>query len=135
MQISRKTEYAIHTLMILAYNQGQEMSVDELAAMQEISRSYLAKVMQKLAGAGLVQSSKGFRGGYCLTLQPGEISLATIVQLFEEISLFYDCVDTGRGCRLKKCCKIHQTFQNAYQGMIRELEQVRLADVLDELAG
>lgn len=130
MQISRKSEYAIHSLMILAYNFGQEMSVDELAMMQEISRTYLAKVMQKLAGAGLVQSSKGFNGGYCLAYPPEEISLGKIVAVFEERRQFYDCLDKERQCTLRAGCAVHQSFDKAYSRMMAELERTRLADLL-----
>lgn len=135
MQISRKSEYAIHSLMILAFNCGQELSVDELAAMQEISRTYLAKVMQKMAGAGLVQSSKGFNGGYTLAVQPTEISLARIVALFEEEATFYDCMDVERGCPFGKRCLIHYAFHKAYTSMLAELERVHLADLLGGMTG
>lgn len=135
MQISRKSEYAIHSLMILAYNRGQEMSVDELAAMQEISRTYLAKVMQKMAGAGLVQSSKGFNGGYTLVTLPADISLGQIVALFEDKAHFYDCLHAERGCQLEKKCLIHRSFRQAYNRMLAELEQIRLADLLGKMTG
>ena len=51
MKTSRKTDYAIHSLMLLAKKE-KEMSVTELAEKQNISRTYLAKVMQKLSNAG-----------------------------------------------------------------------------------
>ncbi len=130
MQISRKSEYAIHSLMILAFNNGEEMSVEELASMQEISRTYLAKVMQKLAGAELVQSSKGFKGGYSLATSPEEISFAQIVALFEEEDQFYNCMDTKRGCQFGKNCLIHQAFQKAYLSMLAELQKVHISDLL-----
>lgn len=135
MQISRKSEYAIHSLMILAYYRDQEMSVDELAAMQEISRTYLAKVMQKMANVGLVQSSKGFNGGYTLAALPTDISLAQVVALFEDQAQFYDCMDAERGCQFGKHCLIHHAFHKAYIQMLAELEQVRLADLLGGKAG
>ncbi|KXS45501.1 MAG: Uncharacterized protein AWL62_2966, partial [Halanaerobium sp. T82-1] len=49
MKTSRKTDYAVHALMILARNKGQELSVKELADLENVSSSYLAKVMQKLS--------------------------------------------------------------------------------------
>jgi Rrf2 family nitric oxide-sensitive transcriptional repressor len=135
MQISRKSEYAIHSLMILAYNRGQGMSVDELATMQEISQTYLAKVMQKMAGVGLVQSCKGFNGGYTLAALPSDISLGQVVALFEEEAQFYTCMDAERGCQFGKQCLIHRTFHKAYIRMLAELEQVHLADLLGGMMG
>ena len=130
MQISRRSEYAIHSMMILAFHAGQEMSVDELAMMQEISRTYLAKVMQKLANAGLVQSSKGFNGGYWLAIRPEELTLREIVTVFEEEENFFDCLDQERNCQLRPRCVIHRTFSKAYTVMMAELDKIRLADLL-----
>lgn len=130
MQISRKSEYAIHSLMILAFNLGEEMSVDELAMMQEISRTYLAKVMQKLAGAGLVQSNKGFKGGYSLTIPPDQITFAQIVAIFETAEDFYDCLHQERKCQMEKNCLIHKSFQKAYKMMMSELNKVYISDLL-----
>ncbi|MCK4260249.1 MAG: Rrf2 family transcriptional regulator [Halanaerobiales bacterium] len=130
MQISLKSEYAIHSLMILALYQGEEISVDELAMMQQISQTYLAKVMQKLANTNLVQSSKGFKGGYTLNLSPHEITLAKVVTLFEKEEQFYDCKDQERSCLQQKNCTLHKTFQQAYKAMIRELEKVCINDLL-----
>jgi len=64
MKTSRKTDYAVHALMILARNLKQELSVKELADLENVSSSYLAKVMQKLAAAGIVSSAEGKKGGY-----------------------------------------------------------------------
>ncbi|AZR73828.1 hypothetical protein BBF96_10780 [Anoxybacter fermentans] len=130
MQISRKSEYAIHSLIILAFHYGEEMSVDELAEMQDISLTYLAKVMQKLSKAGFVESSKGFKGGYRLALPPQDISLAQVVALFEKEDQFYQCMDKERDCKMGKNCIIHRVFHKAYQGMIAELEKIRIADLL-----
>lgn len=134
MQISRKSEYAIHSLMILAVHSNSEISVDELATMQKISRTYLAKVMQKLAKAGLVHSNKGFRGGYTLKLSPKEITLAKVVSIFENQDQFYQCLQQERNCQLNANCIIHQTFAKAYQELIAQLEQVKIADLLMEMA-
>lgn len=133
MQISRKSEYAIHSLMILAVHSDSEISVDELAMMQKISRTYLAKVMQKMAKAGLVHSNKGFQGGYTLRLSPKEITLAKVVSIFEDQDHFYQCLQQERDCQLEANCIIHRTFAKAYLGMIAELEQVKIADLLIEM--
>ena len=106
------------------------MSVDELAMMQEISRTYLAKVMQKLAGAGLVQSNKGFKGGYSLTIPPDQITFAQIVQIFETAEDFYDCLHLERKCQMKKNCLIHKSFLKAYRVMINELNKVYISDLV-----
>lgn len=130
MQISRKCEYAIHSLMILAIHSKVELSVEELAEMQGISRTYLAKVMQKLSKAGLVESSKGFKGGYQLTITPGQITLDQVVETFEREDNFYQCMKDERDCQLEPNCLIHASFRQAYGKMLQELKKVRISDLL-----
>jgi len=131
MKTSRKTDYAVHALMILARNKGQELSVKELADLENVSSSYLAKVMQKLSAAGIVSSAEGKRGGYTLANNADNINLAQIIELFEATDNVFDCVDDVHGCSIKDRCKIHRVFGRAYQKMLAELEQTTIKDIID----
>jgi Rrf2 family protein len=131
MKTSRKTDYAIHALMILARNKNEKVSVKQLMEQQNISKSYLAKVMQKLSSAQIVESSEGKYGGYRLVKKPGEIRLSEIVTIMEEGRNIFNCVDEKRGCNIKDRCKIHKVFKKAYQNMLKDLEKTSIKDILD----
>ena len=131
MKTSRKTDYAVHALMILARNKSQELSVKELADLENVSSSYLAKVMQKLSAAGIVSSAEGKKGGYTLANDAEKINLAQIMGLFEAEDNVFECVDDIRGCSIKDKCKIHSIFESAYQKMLAELEQTTIKDIID----
>lgn len=130
MKTSLKTDYAIHSLMLLA-RKGKEMSVTELAKKQNISRTYLAKVMQKLSKAELVKSSEGIKGGYKLNKPPADIKLSEIVAITEKDTNIYDCVDEKRNCEIRDKCKIHYLFDKAYQSMLKELEKTSVKDIIN----
>lgn len=131
MKTSRKTDYAVHALMILARNKSQELSVKELADLENVSSSYLAKVMQKLSAAGIVSSAEGTKGGYTLANDAGKINLAQIMKLFEAKDNVFECVDDIHGCSIKDRCKIHRVFGKAYQKMLAELEQTTIKDIIN----
>lgn len=131
MNTSRKTDYAVHALMILAKNKKQELSVKELADLENVSSSYLAKVMQKLSAAGIVSSAEGKKGGYTLSRDAEEINLAQIMKLFEAEENVFECVDEIHGCKIKDRCKIHLVFAQAYQKMLTELEQTTINDIIE----
>ncbi|MFW6294712.1 MAG: RrF2 family transcriptional regulator [Halanaerobium sp.] len=131
MNTSRKTDYAVHALMILARNKKQELSVKELAEIENVSSSYLAKVMQKLSAAGIVSSAEGKKGGYTLSREAEEINLAQIMELFEAKDNVFECVDEIRGCKIKDRCKIHQVFGKAYQKMLAELAETTIKDIIN----
>ncbi|MFP4020075.1 MAG: RrF2 family transcriptional regulator [Halanaerobium sp.] len=131
MNTSRKTDYAVHALMILARNKKQELSVKELAEIENVSSSYLAKVMQKLSAAGIVSSAEGKKGGYTLSREAEEINLAQIMELFEAKDNVFECVDEIRGCKIKDRCKIHRVFGKAYQKMLAELAETTIKDIIN----
>ncbi len=131
MKTSKKTDYAVHALIILARNEAKEISVNEIAEIEKVSPSYLAKVMQALSRNGLVSSSEGKEGGYQLNKRASEINLADIMEVFEEKENIFDCVDQVHGCTIRDRCKIHRAFTEAYQNMLEELRKTTIEDLMD----
>jgi len=131
MKTSKKTDYAIHALIILAKRPNKDLSVEEIAKIENVSSSYLAKVMQKLSGAGIVSSSEGKKGGYSLAKAPKKIDLASIVKILEEEENMFNCVDDLHGCDIRNRCKIHSIFTKAYQKMLEELSKTSLDQILE----
>lgn len=134
MQLSQKTEYALHSLLYLAYKSPAVTLVDEIAAEQNISKSYLAKVMQKLSKAGLVKSYVGAGGGYDLAKDPAEITFAEVVKIFEREDFVLDCLAEERGCTNKSSCKIINVIDDAYQMMLKRLEETTIQDIVDDFS-
>jgi len=131
MQLSRKTEYALHSLLFLAPKKTGVVLVDDIANDQNISQSYLAKVMQKLSKAGLVESYVGAGGGYRLAKEPAEITFAEVIRIFESEDYVLDCLAEERGCSTKSNCKMITAIDDAYQTMLEELEETTIQDIAD----
>jgi Rrf2 family protein len=66
-------------------------SAREIAETYHIPLPILAKVLQKLAGKGLVKSVHGTKGGYVLAKQAGDITLAMVVEVFEGPLAMTEC--------------------------------------------
>lgn len=62
--ITTSVEYGIHCLLWLVGDNQRALSSRELAELQGISPSFLAKIFPKLEKAGIVVASEGVRGGY-----------------------------------------------------------------------
>lgn len=131
MNTSKKTDYALHALMIMSRNKNFEYSASELAEIENVSASYLAKVMQKLSKYKIVSSSEGKTGGYKLNRKAEDISVAEIVEILEEKDNVFDCVDEVHGCTIRDRCKIHAVFKEAYQEMLKKLSKTSIADIMD----
>ena len=71
--ITSSVEYAIHCLF-LVNNEDKPLSSKDLAELQGVSPSFMAKIFPKLEKAGLVVAQEGVRGGYLLAQSAHEIS-------------------------------------------------------------
>ncbi|HEY7717516.1 MAG TPA: Rrf2 family transcriptional regulator [Pedococcus sp.] len=81
VDISARTEYAIRAMLTLAdasLSQAGPVSVDSLATRQDLPRKFLEAIVSDLRRAGLVVSTRGARGGYSLSREPGRISLGDV---------------------------------------------------------
>jgi Rrf2 family iron-sulfur cluster assembly transcriptional regulator len=64
--VSQTARYALHILGFLAGRSGEMVSGDEIAATTGIPANYLSKILNQLRKAGMVESRKGWGGGFRL---------------------------------------------------------------------
>lgn len=76
--LKRDESYAIHALLLLAEEPG--LSAAEIAAKLKAPPAFMAKVLSKLAKAGLVESRMGRAGGVRLKALPEEITLLKVME-------------------------------------------------------
>ena len=135
MNYSKATNYALHTMLILARNQrdGRNIGVVELATDQQISPTYLSKILTKLTKAGLVESTVGAQGGYCLAKPAGKISFLDIIQTIEgNMPLFKGCEVGAEDDEHHHghACKIDGIMQEYEQNMLSFLGSKSLQDAI-----
>jgi Rrf2 family protein len=82
LKISEAAVLALHTVILLSATSGKHLSVRDIAHTLHASEHHLAKVLQRLAKAGLVTSVRGPRGGFIIGKELQAISL---LQVFEAI--------------------------------------------------
>lgn len=130
MRISKKTEYAVHSVLFIAHNSHRPILLDELAA-QGISREYLAKVMRMLTKASVLNSSVGVNGGYVLGRDKDSITLRDIFEAVEG-ETFYQCEAKSRNCSFGGSCGITDIFCDAKQKFIDELGRHTVGSLLEK---
>lgn len=82
IQISEAVSLALHSMVMLAASPGRPLNVKEITGRTGVSEAHLSKVMQRLAKAGLVKSTRGPKGGFIL----GDSGLSTtLLSIFEAI--------------------------------------------------
>lgn len=142
MQLGKGVEWGTHICTVLALlppNKG--LSVDALAEFFEVPTAYLAKQMQLLRRAEIVQSVRGKGGGYRLARSVDEITLFDIVRAIEGPAPAFRCTEIRQNgpCALKpkdckRPCEIAAAFVGAEQAYREALDSRTLASVMQEAA-
>jgi Rrf2 family transcriptional regulator, iron-sulfur cluster assembly transcription factor len=133
MQITRAGEYGVLGLMHLARrNPGQRAMIDEVSRQERIPKSFLAKIFQHLAKAGLVRSVRGSRGGFALLKNPGDISVLEIIEAVEGKIVFQRCRIDKPDCQHAGGCALCGLFERAQDGIKDVLTSTTLRDLLDQ---
>lgn len=137
------TEYALHCLIWLAQREGPA-STRDLADLQGISPSFLAKIFPKLEKAGILVASEGARGGYRLRVSAGEITVLSIVEAVEGHKPLFECNEIRGRCAIFQgspppwstdgLCGIHALMLRAERRMKDELSNTTLADLVHSSA-
>lgn len=92
MQISRKADYALRAVTILA-NLGPEksMQAQELASAGKIPTKFLEQILLVLKRAGVLKSKRGVGGGYRLGRESRLISAADVIEAVDgELIVLHD---------------------------------------------
>ena len=142
MKMSEGVEWTAHACVLLAaLPKGVGLPANALAEFHALAPAYMAKHMQALARAGVVESVRGAHGGYRLARAPRDISLWDIVEAIEGGEPAFRCVEirqqgpcvTPQG-DFRKPCEIHAAFARAENAWRIELKSVSLADMAAEVA-
>ena len=137
--ITSSVEYGIHCLLWLVDPASGQPSSRDLAELQGISPSFVAKIFPKLEKAGIVQAAAGVRGGYRLARAPADITLLDIVDAIEGNKPLFDCQEIRDRCAVfdddaptwatNGVCAIHAAMLRAEKAMRESLAQETLASI------
>ncbi len=135
LRISKKSEYGIIALKyMLNQPKGTVIRAKEIAETYRISSEIMAKILQKLARKGIVQSYQGAKGGYLLTKDGAGISLSEIIETIDGPVGIVECMsDAECGCRQLDHCNIRDPFRLIQKQFKTFLSGISLADINNEI--
>lgn len=97
MRMSEGVEWALHCCGVLAALPSDKgLSAAKLAEYHGVPAAYLAKHLQALSRAGIVQAVQGPRGGYRLARPPAYITVLEIVEAIDGEDLAFNCTEIRR---------------------------------------
>lgn len=130
MRLTSFTDYGLRMLMRLASAPDRGFSTTDLACEFGLSRNHLAKIMQRLAGAGIVETRRGGGGGAVLARAPEKIRLGVVIRLLEEDQPLVECFGVDGGtCTIDGRCRLKGRLRSAEAAFFADLDGATLADI------
>lgn len=132
MKISTRGRYALRMLVDIAENQDRGyVSLKDISERQGISKKYLEQIVSLLNSAGMLKAGRGFQGGYKLSRELGDYSVADILRVTEGNLAPVSCLE-GETNTCERCRKCDTLF--LWQGLMETvenyLERITLRDIL-----
>lgn len=111
MEITQQADYAVRAVLELALHPEIEcIASSEIARQQRIPAPFLAKIIARLAAAGIVATQRGVNGGIRLTRPAKDITLLDVVEAIDGPISLNRCVTRPEECPRSGTCVVHSAW-------------------------
>lgn len=135
LHLPQSSRYAITAMFYLASRpDGDYHMVGKIARINDLSPSYLSKILQRLAQHKILDSRRGAKGGYRLSRPAETITLSEIVAASRRADIDpMPCMIEARDCDCATPCAMHDFVAETEEAMLRRLNRTTLADFKSRL--
>jgi Rrf2 family protein len=129
--ISRQTDYAARIVLHLAcLEPGTQVALAGIARQRLLPAPFVRRLVGRLVDAGILQSSRGFKGGVRLGRPAEAISMLDVVMAMEGEVALNACVDHLDSCPFSAHCPVQRAWTDVTQVLRDHLAAIRF----DQLA-
>jgi Rrf2 family nitric oxide-sensitive transcriptional repressor len=127
VRLLASTDYALRVLMTLGQTPNDRL---------RLSQNHLHKIVQDLAGLGLVRTARGAGGGVTLAAGIDEIRIGPLIRVLEQDHVLTECFRAdGGGCILTPGCRLSGMLAEAKESFYASLDQRTLRHCLSPTSG
>jgi Rrf2 family protein len=127
--ISKKTKYGLQALFALTRRYGQgPVLIATLAKEEDIPLKFLESILLDLKGRGIVESKKGPRGGYKLSLAPSKITVGSVIRLMDGPLAPLPCASETAYRACDECSDVEHCGTRIVMRQVRDA----IASILDQ---
>lgn len=133
MKISTKGRYALRLIVELAKHKDEGyIALKDIANRQNISKKYLEQIIPILNRANILQSNRGFQGGYKLSRNPNEITVLEILNNTEGNVSCVACLDGPvNNCPRKEMCETLFVWEGLNKAITDYLGNLTVQDIIE----
>ena len=128
--ITRDIDYALRALVFIAQRKKQIVPVSELVAALKIPRPFLRKILQILHKKGVLESYKGFGGGFLLAKPAKRIFLVDLIEVFQGEFSLNECFFKKMPCSGIATCVLRKKIDAIERYVVSQLKSITIASLV-----
>ncbi len=133
LKLTKKADYALMAMKHLAeHASSTSRSAKDVADAFGIPPEALAKILQRLAKAGLLHSQHGINGGYVLARPAHTISAFEVIQAIDGPLFITSCVTQRGECDQTDRCNIREPLRKVNESIEAVLRRIKISHMREE---
>jgi Rrf2 family protein len=133
LKLTKKADYALMAMKHLAEHVSDgSLSAKDVSAAYGIPPEALAKILQRLAKAGLLQSQHGTNGGYTLSRPAHTISAFEVIQAIDGPLFITSCITVRGECGQSDRCNIREPLRKVNDSIEAVLKRIKISHMREE---
>lgn len=134
LKLTKKADYALMAMKHLAERAAEgSQSAKDVADAYGIPPEALAKILQRLAKAGLLQSQHGTNGGYTLARPAHTISAFEVIQAIDGPLFITSCITVRGECGQSDRCNIREPLRKVNESIEAVLKRIKISHMREEV--
>lgn len=130
MRLTKFSDFALRTLLYASTVNGERLvTIEETAAIYDISRGHLKKVVMLLIREGFLTGMRGRTGGFRLAKPPEQITVGAVLRATEPDFGLFECFLPENKCCITPHCKLPRIGATALAAFLAVFDKVTLADI------
>lgn len=135
MKVSTRVHYGLRAMTELAraYDGAHPVSIAEIARTEGLPLPYLEQLVGELRRTGLVDGTRGVRGGYRLARPPAEITVGDVYRVLEGEVAPVECTAEEYlpgSCSRDDGCLSRSIWKRVQDAILQVLDSTTLDDLL-----
>ena len=133
LKLTKKADYGLMAMKHLAEHADHgACSAKDVAECYGIPQEALAKILQRLAKAGLLHSQHGINGGYTLARDPGTITAFEVIRAIDGPLFITSCVTVRGECDQTDRCSIREPLRRVSHSIEEVLRRLTILEMKEE---
>ncbi len=131
LKLTKKADYGLIAVRHLASVPGSMANTKDIADAYHLPVPLLAKVLQKLTKAGVLQSVAGTNGGYKLARDARRISALEVVRAIDGPVILTHCFTEHGVCDQSESCTVREPLRRVHEAILELLNNFTITDLAE----